>query len=81
MLLDLARVGTGRGTGTAALLPRIGKTHPDVELIVGGGIRGIDEVVELKNLRVAGVLLGSSLHDGTIGRRELLQIENEAADR
>jgi phosphoribosylformimino-5-aminoimidazole carboxamide ribotide isomerase len=71
VLLDLARVGSGRGTGTVELLSQIVAAYPGVEVIVGGGIRGIDEVALLKNVGAAGVLLGSALHDGTIGRREL----------
>jgi phosphoribosylformimino-5-aminoimidazole carboxamide ribotide isomerase len=81
LLLDLARVGTGRGPGSVELLAQIREAYPEIELIVGGGIRAIDQVVELKNLGAAGVLLGSSLHDGSIGRRELALVEHEAADR
>ncbi len=71
VLLDLARVGSGRGTGTMQLLSQIVAAYPGVDVIVGGGIRGIDEVAVLKNMGASGVLLGSALHDGTIGRREL----------
>jgi phosphoribosylformimino-5-aminoimidazole carboxamide ribotide isomerase len=71
LLLDLSRVGTGRGIGTNALLGRIRAAHPAVDLFVGGGISGIDEVFELRAAGARGVLIGSALHDGRIGRREL----------
>ena len=37
LILDLARVGTGRGLGTSSLLDQIRQAHPTVQLIVGGG--------------------------------------------
>ncbi len=71
LLLDLARVGTGRGIGTGDLLSRLRMTYPTVELSVGGGISAIEELLALQNSGVAAALVGSALHDGRIGRREL----------
>jgi phosphoribosylformimino-5-aminoimidazole carboxamide ribotide isomerase len=71
LLLDLARVGTGRGVGMADLLARIRELHPAVRISVGGGISGIDEVRALRNDGAASVLVGSALHNGRIGLREL----------
>ena len=51
LLLDLARVGTGRGLGTLSLLSQIRAAHPEVQVSAGGGIAGIAEVLELKRLR------------------------------
>ncbi len=36
------------------------------ELIVGGGIRSIDDILRLKNIRVNGVLVATALHKGII---------------
>src|SRR5207248_1234188 len=44
LLLDLARVGTGRGTGTLPLLARLRQVDPDLEITVGGGIADRDDV-------------------------------------
>ncbi len=62
--LDLARVGTGRGVATPEPVDRARA----VEWIVGGGIAGIEEIRALGRAGFDGVLVGSALHDGRIGR-------------
>jgi phosphoribosylformimino-5-aminoimidazole carboxamide ribotide isomerase len=71
LLLDLARVGTGRGLGTLSLIARIRACHPEVHVSAGGGISGIAEVLKLKGSGASAALVGSAFHDGRIGRREL----------
>ena len=71
LLLDVARVGTGRGPGTTDLTAQIRAVVPEVNVFVGGGISGIDEVFELRAAGASGVLVASAIHDGRIGRREL----------
>jgi phosphoribosylformimino-5-aminoimidazole carboxamide ribotide isomerase len=70
LLLDLARVGTGRGTGTERMLRELRETAlgPTLEISVGGGIAGIDEVAAARDAGAQGVLIGSTLHDGRITR-------------
>jgi phosphoribosylformimino-5-aminoimidazole carboxamide ribotide isomerase len=75
LLLDLRRVGTDRGIGTEALLEAIRTRHDEVDIIVGGGIRGIEDVITLRDRGASAVLVGSAIHDGRIGRRELERIE------
>jgi phosphoribosylformimino-5-aminoimidazole carboxamide ribotide isomerase len=74
ILLDLARVGTGRGTGTHRILAGLRQECPDVEISVGGGISGVEEILELRKAGATAVLVGSAIHDGRIGRRELERI-------
>jgi phosphoribosylformimino-5-aminoimidazole carboxamide ribotide isomerase len=76
LLLDLARVGTGRGSGTKGLIAQIRARHPEVRVSAGGGISGIAEVLDLKNTGASAVLVASALHDGRIGRPELLSVQN-----
>ncbi len=71
ILLELTRVGTGRGIGTHRLLTRLRDEYPDVEISVGGGISSIEEIQELRRVGASGVLVGSAIHDGRIGRREI----------
>lgn len=71
ILLDLARVGSGSGTATTGLLATIHSTHPEVAVTVGGGVAGTADVVEAREQGAAAVLVGSTLHDGRIGRREI----------
>jgi phosphoribosylformimino-5-aminoimidazole carboxamide ribotide isomerase len=75
LLLDLARVGTGRGLGTNGLLAQILARHPDVEVSAGGGISGASEILALKAAGATGVLVASAIHDGRIGRRELVSLD------
>ena len=74
VVLDLARVGTGLGPGTESLMTRLLARHDRVQIMVGGGIRSIDDVLRLEARGASSVLVGSALHDGRIGRRELERI-------
>jgi phosphoribosylformimino-5-aminoimidazole carboxamide ribotide isomerase len=71
LLLDLARVGTGRGTGALTLLGRLRRSGTDLEITVGGGIADVGEVRTLERAGADAVLIGSALHDGRIGAKEL----------
>jgi phosphoribosylformimino-5-aminoimidazole carboxamide ribotide isomerase len=66
IVLDLARVGTGTGTGTEPLLRAIRNEFPDVELIAGGGVRAREDIERLGEAGANAVLVASALHDGTI---------------
>jgi phosphoribosylformimino-5-aminoimidazole carboxamide ribotide isomerase len=78
LILDLSRVGTSRGTGTNRLLLQIRQRHPSVVLTVGGGISRIEDVVELRDAGAGAVLVGSAIHDGRIGARELRALASGA---
>ncbi len=73
LLLDLTRVGMRSGPGTEALAMRIHREHPAVELYLGGGIDHLDELQQLTECGVRGVLIGSAFHDGRIGVDELIR--------
>jgi phosphoribosylformimino-5-aminoimidazole carboxamide ribotide isomerase len=74
LVLDLSRVGTGRGLGTEGLLARIREAHPGICFSVGGGISTIDEVNALRAAGAHAVLVGSALHDGRIGYQQLARL-------
>jgi phosphoribosylformimino-5-aminoimidazole carboxamide ribotide isomerase len=74
LLLDLGRVGTGRGTGVLPLLGRLRQDLPDVEITVGGGVADLEDVRTLERAGADAVLIGSALHDGRIGARELAEL-------
>jgi phosphoribosylformimino-5-aminoimidazole carboxamide ribotide isomerase len=74
LVLDLSRVGTGRGLGTEDLLARVRETHPGIRVSMGGGISTIEEVNELNNAGAHAVLVASALHDGRIGHRQLARL-------
>jgi phosphoribosylformimino-5-aminoimidazole carboxamide ribotide isomerase len=66
LVLDLARVGVGTGTGTEELCARIVANYPQVEVSAGGGVRGRADLERLARAGVRVVLLASALHDGTL---------------
>lgn len=67
ILLDLARVGTGTGTGTEHLCTWAKNTYPDLEIIVGGGVHGPEDLPRLKAAGASAALIASALHDGRFG--------------
>jgi phosphoribosylformimino-5-aminoimidazole carboxamide ribotide isomerase len=66
IVLDLARVGGGQGTGTGSLCRSLTSAFPDLEVFAGGGVRGPEDVRDLEACGAAGVLVASALHDGRI---------------
>ncbi len=73
LVLDLARVGMGQGTGTESLCCLLAKSHPELELIAGGGVTSVSQILQLADLGCKGVLIGSALHDGRLTRDQLEQ--------
>jgi phosphoribosylformimino-5-aminoimidazole carboxamide ribotide isomerase len=67
IVLDLARVGGGSGTGTDELCRQLALALPNVDVIAGGGVAGPGDLRRLKAAGVRGVLVASALHDGRIG--------------
>jgi len=66
IVLDVARVGVGQGTGTEALCIAIRERYPTMEIITGGGVRSWDDVNRLADCGIDGVLVASAIHDGTL---------------
>jgi phosphoribosylformimino-5-aminoimidazole carboxamide ribotide isomerase len=71
LILDLARVGEGTGTGTEALCGRLTASWPRVEISAGGGVRDAKDLARLRDQRVAAVLVASALHEGRLTRADL----------
>jgi len=69
IVLDLARVGSGEGVNVDFLKEVFEQVAVDV--FVGGGVRNVDDLVELKKLGVSGVLVATALHSGKISIEEL----------
>ena len=70
LVLDLARVGTGRGVD-ATLLHALRRAHPTAELLAGGGVSGAPDLARLADVGLDGVLVATALHDGRLGRADL----------
>jgi phosphoribosylformimino-5-aminoimidazole carboxamide ribotide isomerase len=69
LLLDLVRVGTGLGLNTEPLAQKLRNKYPALRLMLGGGIRSHEDINRLEPLGLAGVLVASALHDGSIRPR------------
>ncbi len=71
IVLDLSRVGSGEGVNVDFLRKVLGQEGMDI--YVGGGVRGIEDLVELADLGVSGVLVATALHMGKITVEQLRQ--------
>jgi len=71
IVLDLAKVGSGEGVNIDFLREVLGKIKARV--IVGGGVRDVKDLAELKYLNVFGVLVATALHIGKISSEGLKQ--------
>ena len=66
IVLDLAGVGVGQGVPTLDLCRRLRAKYPKLELISGGGVRGLDDLKALRDAGCNAALVASALHDGRI---------------
>jgi phosphoribosyl isomerase A len=65
--MTLAQVGAGAGPDLAALAALRGRA-PQRRLYAAGGVRGPDDLRALREAGIAGALIASALHDGTLTR-------------
>lgn len=72
IVLDLLRVGSRLGPNTRLVkaLTRAVTTP----IIVGGGVRNIDDIIELSKIGVSGVMVATALHDGSIKAEEVTRL-------
>ncbi len=73
IVLDLARVGGGGGTGTEELCGRLAAQWPRLELVAGGGVRHREDLARLRACGVHAVLAASALHAGHLGPEDWLE--------
>jgi phosphoribosylformimino-5-aminoimidazole carboxamide ribotide isomerase len=76
IVLDLADVGGGGGTRTLGLCRQIRKDVPFRQLIAGGGVRGIDDLMALADAGCDAALVASALHDGRLNKMEIDKVES-----
>jgi len=73
IVLDLARVGSGRGVDSG-LLEALRRAHPHVELLAGGGIGTVRDLERLADAGLDGALVATALHDGRIRRGDVAAV-------
>jgi phosphoribosylformimino-5-aminoimidazole carboxamide ribotide isomerase len=69
ILLDLAKVGSSEGVNMPLLKEML--KNQKLNLFVGGGVRDLADLLELRNMGVFGVLAATALHSGKITLAEL----------
>ncbi|TES98485.1 MAG: hypothetical protein E3J90_05810 [Promethearchaeota archaeon] len=69
ILLDLFKVGQKMG-GISALYLKI-REQFNGEILIGGGIKDLQDIKDYKSNNFSGVLIGTALHDGSIKTEEL----------
>ena len=69
IVLDLARVGSGEGVNMAFMKKVLAEVP--LNLYVGGGVRDISDLIELRDTGISGALVATSLHSGKISIGQL----------
>jgi phosphoribosylformimino-5-aminoimidazole carboxamide ribotide isomerase len=65
-VLDLARVGMGEGVGTEPVCRSLRCIDPKLQIISGGGVRGLGDLESLAQAGCDAALVASALHDGRV---------------
>ena len=74
IVIDLARVGTGRGLDVD-LLSAIHSAEPQLNLVAGGGVGGWDDLVNVAKAGCSAALVATALHDGRITAAEISEAQ------
>ncbi len=72
IVLDLACVGMGQGVGTQRLCRNLRCLDNDLQIIAGGGVRGLPDLLSLKRSGCDATLVASALHDGRLTPRDCI---------
>jgi phosphoribosylformimino-5-aminoimidazole carboxamide ribotide isomerase len=76
VVLDLARVGTGRGIDLD-LLERLRRRAPALRLLAGGGVHDRADLDRLREAGCDGVLVASAIHTGAVTAADLADLTAE----
>lgn len=69
---DISKDGMLQGPSTELYEEIISKTK--IELIASGGISGIEDVLKMKEIGCAGIIIGKAIYEGKISLQELSKI-------
>ena len=73
ILLDLSKVGSKSGVFNKNY-DVIRRKYPDLEILIGGGVKNLNDILLLKKLGMNGVLIATVLHEGLIDLEEIRNI-------
>lgn len=80
LVLDLARVGSGRGVDPG-LVVDLRRAYPAAELLAGGGVASRDDLERLADLGLDAVLVATALHTGRVRQSDLEAVRRRPAPR
>ncbi|MCS7117063.1 MAG: HisA/HisF-related TIM barrel protein [Nitrososphaerota archaeon] len=72
ILLDISRVGTERGVDMGLVREVVNAVR--VPVLVGGGIRSLDDILCLKKEGASGVLVATALHKGALTKDDIEKV-------
>jgi phosphoribosylformimino-5-aminoimidazole carboxamide ribotide isomerase len=70
---DIAKDGMMMGPSTD-LYKKILEQQKDIQLIASGGIRDMDDVMEMQEIGMAGAIIGKAIYEGKIDVKELAKV-------
>ncbi|NOQ65265.1 MAG: nickel transporter [Methyloprofundus sp.] len=73
IIMSLALVGKKSGPELLKL-QHYRQSYPEHDMIAAGGIRGVEDLIQLKNLGIQQTLVASALHSGTLKTADILSI-------
>lgn len=71
ILLDLEKVGSMEGVSEQLTQLILSMRDMDLYLITGGGIRSMEDIIDVHKLGIEAVLIATALHAGKIAKEEL----------
>lgn len=74
IVLDLAQVGVSDGVKTLELCQALRREDDELEIISGGGVRGVDDLWKLRLAGCNAALVASALHDERLTPQDLLEV-------
>ncbi len=76
LILDLASVGGESGFRRLELVDELRRRRPGVSIAIGGGIRGIDDLVLAASRGASVALVGTAVHHGLVDREAVTLVES-----
>lgn len=71
IVLELSSVGKETGFDTE-ILSKLKKGIPEARIYPGGGVRNVKDIILLKELKMAGVLIATALYKGAINPQKVI---------
>lgn len=77
ILIDVARVGAGKGVAALAACRELHRAHPQLSLWPGGGVRGPADLEAIAAAGCDGALVASALHDGKLSLADVARFQGD----